>query len=498
MRSLWAGDLLALLAGLLTPVAYAPFDFYPVSVLTVALLFLVWRGRTPRQALRSGWLFGIGMFGAGVYWVYISIYVYGHAPLAAAIGATMLLVAYLALYPAVLGYVVNRWWSSGPALGLVVILPAGWTLLEWVRGWLLTGFPWLDLGYSQLDGPLAGLAPLGGGYCVSWATAMSAGLLAYIVIARDRGRWWALAAAIGLWTGAYGLTHINWTTPLGKPLRVSLVQGNIPQNVKWDPRRQMATLERYIDLTAGHWNSALIVWPETAIPAFYYQVKDSFVPQLRALARRHHAELLTGVPVLNWRTGKYFNAVVSIGKYHGFYFKQHLVPFGEYLPLRHVLGHLLDFMPIPMADFSAGKPDQPLLRVRGYPVGVSICYEIAFSSIIRKTLPAAAWLVTVSDDAWFGNSLAPHQLLDMARMRALETGRYLVRAANTGISAVIGPKGQVLQRGPQFKEAVIDGSIVPMRGATPYVRMGSGPLMGLALVVLLGAGRMGRRWASRG
>ncbi len=481
--------------GLLMPLAYAPFDFYPLPVIALAVLFLVWQGRTPRPALRVGWLFGAGMFGGGVYWVYISVYVYGHAALAAAIGVTMLLVAYLALFPAVLGYAVSRWCPRGPAVRLLLVLPAAWMLLEWIRGWLFTGFPWLDLGYSQLDGPLGGLAPVIGVYGVSWATALSAGLLAFMLSTRGRWRWGAVAVV--LWIAGYGLGRVDWTAPAGAPLQVSLVQGNVPQNIKWDPKQQVATIERYIDLTAGHWNSALVVWPETAIPAFYYQVKDSFVPQIRTEAERHHAELLTGVPVLNRQSWKYYNAVVGIGKSQGFYYKQHLVPFGEYLPLRDVLGHLLDFMPVPMSDFSAGGPDQPLLRVRGYGVGVSICYEIAFSAIIRQTVPAAAWLVTVSDDAWFGNSLAPHQLLEMARMRARETGRYLLRATNTGISAVIGPKGQVLHRGPQFKEAVIDGTIVPMQGATPYVRMGNGPLAGAAFAVLAGVAWRRRRGGRR-
>ncbi|MEJ2643431.1 MAG: apolipoprotein N-acyltransferase [Gammaproteobacteria bacterium] len=491
------GDFVVLLAGLLMPLAYAPFDFYPLPLAALAVLFLVWDGRSPRQALRAGWLFGAGMFGAGVYWVYISVYVYGHAPLGAAIGVTLLLVAYLALFPAALGYGVSRWFPGGSGSRLLLVLPAGWMLLEWVRGWLFTGFPWLDLGYSQLDGPLGGLAPVAGVYGVSWATALSAGLLAFVATSRGRRRWGALTAAALLWAAAYGLGGIRWTAPTGAPLKVSLVQGNVPQNIKWDPKQQVATIERYIHLTSGHWNSALVVWPETAIPAFYYQVEDTFVPGLRDEAEQHHAELLTGVPVLDRKSWKYYNAVVAIGKSHGFYYKQHLVPFGEYLPLRDVLGHLLDFMPVPMSDFSAGRPDQPLLRVRGYPVGVSICYEIAFNSIIRQTVPAAAWLVTVSDDAWFGNSLAPHQLLEMARMRARETGRYLLRATNTGISAIIGPAGRVLKRGPQFKEAVIDGTIVPLKGATPYVRMGNGPLMGAAFAALIGAAWWRRRRGTR-
>ncbi|HKK13713.1 MAG TPA: apolipoprotein N-acyltransferase [Gammaproteobacteria bacterium] len=485
--------LAALLAGAVVPLAFAPFDIYLVAPLALAVLFVLWHRQSPRQAFASGWLFGVGMFGAGVYWVFISVYEFGHAPLAAALVVVVLLVAYLALYPALLGYGAARWASGMPVWRFLAVLPAGWMILAWVRGWLMTGFPWLDLGYSQIDAPLGGLAPVLGVYGVSWATALTAGGVALAVLCPGRRRWVGLAAPAALWAVAAALGPVQWTTPRGTPLTASLVQGNIPQELKWEPSRQVATLEKYLDLTRGHWGSDVVVWPETAIPAFYSQVRDSYIPRLKTLARRHDAELLTGVPVLDRRRERYYNAVVSIGRSHGFYFKQHLVPFGEYLPLRDLLGRLLEFMPVPMSDFSAGGPDQPLLKAHGYPVGVSVCYEVAFTGLIRRDLPAAAFLVNVSNDGWFGHSLAPHQHLEMARMRARETGRFLLRATNTGISAIIGPRGRILSRAPQFQAAVLSGRIVPLGGATPYVRLGTGPVVAAACLVALAGLWRGRR-----
>ncbi|MBI5462551.1 MAG: apolipoprotein N-acyltransferase [Gammaproteobacteria bacterium] len=488
----------AFLLGASVPLAFAPFEVFPLAVLAPALWFLLLRDTAPAVALRRGFAFGLGMFGAGVSWVYISIHYFGHSPLPAALGVMLLLVAYMSVFPAALAYVGARRRVHGARVFLL-LLPAGWALAEWLRSWLFTGFAWLNLGYTQIDSPLAGYAPVLGVYGVSWLTALSAGLLAWALSTAGRARWLGPVLLALLWLGGAQLKHYAWTQVAGAPLRVSLIQGNIPQDEKWDPAQQVATLEKYLNLTRGEWSEQgrerldLVIWPETAIPAFQHQVADNFLAPLTEEARRVGTDLLTGIPVLDRERWEYYNAVIGIGQDEGAYYKHHLVPFGEYLPLRKILGTLLQVMPLPVADFSAGKLGQPLVRAAGYPVGISICYEIIFGEEIIAQLPQAAFLVNVSNDAWFGDSLAPHQHLEMARMRALETGRYLLRATNTGITAIIGPDGTLRERGPQFETTVVRGSIEPRKGSTPYVRWGNWPVViGATLVVPVAVFRRAR------
>ena len=480
--------LAALLLGAAVPFAYAPFGYALLAIIAPALFLLLSAGRPPRNAFALGYAFGFGMFGVGVNWVYISIHYYGHSPLPAAIAVMLLLVAFLALFPALLALLAARVRCS-EAHRWLLLWPAGWILSEWVRSWIFTGFPWLALGYSQIDSPLAGYAPVMGVYGISGLAILSAGLFVWALRARRQARWLGPLVLMILWFGGDRLSLIAWTQATGAPLHVSLIQGNIPQEDKWEPAQQVATLERYVALTRSEWQGEpkadLVIWPETAIPAFQHQVQEDFILPLQDEARAAGSDLLTGVPVLDQEAWEYYNAVISLGSTPGVYFKHHLVPFGEYLPLRRWFGALLQVMPLPVADFSAGALEQPPLQAAGHPVGVSICYEIVFGEEIISKLPAAAFLVNVSNDAWFGDSLAPHQHLEMARMRARETGRYLLRATNTGISAILGPDGRVIERGPQFETVVVRGVIEPYAGATPYVRFGNLPAMIVALTALL-------------
>lgn len=479
--------LAALALGAAVPFAYAPFGYFLLAIIAPALLLMLVAERAPRSAFALGYAFGFGMFGVGVNWVYISIHYYGHSPLPAAIAVMLLLVAFLALFPAVLALLAARA-RCGEAQRWLLIWPAGWLVSEWVRSWIFTGFPWLALGYSQIDSPLSGYAPVVGVYGIGGLTLLSAGMLVWAVRARKRARWIGPLLLALIWFGGERLQQIPWTQAAGDALRVSLIQGNIPQEDKWEPKQQVATLERYVAMTRNEWQGAnkadLVVWPETAIPAFQHQVQDDFILPLQDEARAAGSDLLTGVPVLDQEAWEYYNAVISLGQTPGAYYKHHLVPFGEYLPLRRWFGALLQVMPLPVADFSAGALTQPPLEAAGHMVGVSICYEIVFGEEIISKLPAAAFLVNVSNDAWFGDSLAPHQHLEMARMRAAETGRYLLRATNTGISAILGPDGRIIERGPQFQQAVVRGVIEPYRGATPYVQFGNWPALILAFVAL--------------
>jgi apolipoprotein N-acyltransferase len=480
------GGIIVLLAGALGVAAFAPLGWYPLAFLSLAILFNQWLSDTPRQALRHGALFGLGYFGAGVSWVFVSVHTYGHvaAPVAALVTAA--LVIYLSVYPALLGYCLTRFLAASALTLRLVGFAAGWIFSEWLRGWLFTGFPWLTVGSSQIDSALAGYAPVAGVYGTGLAAALTAALL--VAAARQQKRLPALLALAVIWAGGYLLDRVEWTRVRGAPLTVALVQGNIAQQNKWAPGNLKNTLTRYMELTFDLPPTDLVVWPETAIPAFYDQMQDSLIPQLDAELRKTHTVLLTGIPVYDVATRRYYNAVVSLGEEHRFYYKQHLVPFGEYLPLREVIGDSLDALAVPNADFSSGGANQPLLIAHGYPVATSICFEVAFAEEIRRDMPQAALMVNVSNDGWFGNSLAPHQHLEMARLRAKETGRPMLRATNTGISAIIDHTGRVVARSPQFEEAVVSGTVTPRQGATPYVLLGNGPVVILTVLCVVGVG----------
>ena len=496
----WLISLLALVAGAGLPLAFAPFELAPLAILLPALWLALLPAQRPRRGFGLGYLFGLGAFGVGVSWVHISIHEFGGTPLVVALLVAALLVAFLALFPALAAWLTVRLTPAAGWPRYLLAAPAAWVLTEWLRGWLFTGFPWLLAGYSQLDTPLAGYAPVLGVYGVGLLLLVTAGALAAgIRTRRNVLRAAVLGLVTALWLGGALLQRHDWTRPVGEPLQTSLIQGNIAQDRKWQEAWQQATLARYLELSRQEWSDPqrrvdLVIWPETAIPAFYHQIEGGFLQQLRRESRQADSELLVGIPVLEREHWAYYNAVMRVGDAEAFYFKRHLVPFGEYLPLREWLGTLLQVMPLPVADFSAGSADQTLLRVGRHPVGVSICYEIIFGGELLATLPEAQLLVNVSNDAWFGDSLAPHQHLQMARMRALETGRELLRSTNTGISAVIDHRGRVRTRGPQFEVAVIRAPVQPREGATPYVQRGDLPVLLLVAGMLLLGYKTGARF----
>lgn len=482
-------------AGAATVLSFAPFGLAPVPVLTLALLYQTLRGQTPRTALLLGWLFGLGLFGCGVFWIRISLNEFGNLPAPVANLLMVLLVALLALFYALAGGLI-RWLQppagQSPWVGPLLVLPGVWVLLEWVRGWLFTGFPWLILGTGQVAAPLGGLAPVLGVFGVGLAVALSAGLLWGVWQWRGRARQTAGAALVGVWLLGLILWPVPWTRPLGAPIAASVVQGNVEQSLKWAPDGLLPTLEIYLGLTRDVLGSALIVWPETAIPEFLHHPEvQTMVARLGEGARAAGSEVVIGVPALD-PDGRYYNALVSIGSASDRYDKRHLVPFGEYLPFKRYLGPLIDWFEVPMSDFSRGRAARPLLQVGPHLVGASICYEDVFPDQVREALPEAAWLINVSNDAWFGDSLAPHQHLEFARMRAVENGRDLVRATNTGVSAIIDHRGRVHGRLPLFERGTLTRPIQPRVGATPFSRLGSAPAVALALLMLLAALRLRR------
>ena len=304
-----------------------------------------------------------------------------------------------------------------------------------------------------------------------------------LVIGRRR---WAYAVALALlWGGGWLAGLVTWSEPVGGRREVVLVQGNVPQHLKWLPEQRQRTMDLYLSLSRKHWGADLVIWPETAVPAFFH-VAEPLLQQVRDEALEHGTELLVGIPVKDLGSGRYYNSVVTLGEQSGVYRKRHLVPFGEFLPFVDILGPIVDFMKIPMSEFSPGPRSQPLLSAGGLRVGVSFCYEDGFGEEVIEALPDATVLVNVSNDAWFGDSIAPAQHLQMARMRAIETGRYLLRATNTGISAIIGPGGEVLAQSPQFESHALRGSVQGMQGMTPYAFVGNWGIV-LILTAALGA-----------
>jgi apolipoprotein N-acyltransferase len=496
MRSLFSSWLrfpLFLLCGALGVLSFAPFEAPLLLPVGQAVLFAHLYHVDSRQGFLSGYAYGLGLMGAGVSWLQISLVQFAGVNLWMSIAYTLAFIAFVALYYALAGWLIARLSHSRRVVGLLLISPAIWVLLEWLRGWLLTGFPWLATGYAMIDTPLSGYAVVMGVYGVSWIAALLAGLLALITFSHlPHRRLWA-ALAVVLFMGGWGLRQISWSERSGEPFQVSLIQANIEQQYKWDVRHFGRTMTQYLNLTDKHWESDLIIWPETAVSAYEHSVRPYYLDPLEEEAKEHGSEILLGVPVMQVKSKRYFNTVMNLGGEGGYYAKRHLVPFGEYAPFRSLLKPFVDALGVPMSDFAPGAAERPLLRVLGHQAGMSICYEDAFGSEMIEALPDAAFLVNVTNDGWFGDSFAPYQHLVMARMRALEDARYLLRSTNTGVSAVIGPDGGVRMSAPMFEEHVLTSQVEPLKGATPYVRVGNWLIVGLLLLIVTVASISQRR-----
>jgi apolipoprotein N-acyltransferase len=381
--------------------------------------------------------------------------------------------------------VVHYFQRTRLTIKLLLIIPSLWVLFEWVRNWLFTGFPWILLGYSHVDGPLAGFGPVLGVYGVSWLIMFTAGLLVLSVLERGKRRYYYVVMIVGVFAVGLLVGQIHWTRPFDGVLKVSLIQGNIAQDVKWHPNQRRPTIDLYTRLTREHWDSDLIIWPETALPLYYHQA-EGMLERLGKEARDNRSDLLIGLPVIDFSNGKhYYNSMISLGTKTDFYHKRHLVPFGEYIPLKSILGNVLGFFQVPLADFSSGPADKSYLQVAGVKAGISICYEDVFGEEVIRALPEANILVNVSNDAWFGDSFAPHQHLQKARMRAIETGRPMLRATNNGISALIDDKGRLISVSPQFEEYVLSGEVQPMTGSTPFSLYGNWVVLGFCVFLLV-------------
>jgi apolipoprotein N-acyltransferase len=476
--------------------AYAPLGWFPLLWLTLGGLFgLLGLATTAREGARLGAAFGFGLFLAGVSWVYVSLSVFGGMPAPLAGLATFLFCAVLTVFPMLVGALFVRFAPAG-WLRRALLFAALWVLAEWLRGWLFTGFPWLAVGYAQAPpSPLAGFAPVFGVYGVSLLSALLGALLCAVLNGRFTGQALSSQRAPWLAVGALLLTggllsEVRWTEVRGAPLSVALLQGNVPQDMKWRPEKFTDSLRTYYRLALEH-PAQLTVLPETALPAFLDQVPGEYLDELKKLALRRQGDLLFGIALADVAGGQahYANAAVSLGvSAPQTYRKSHLVPFGEFVPAG--FAWFLSLAHIPMSDFTPGASRQAPMRLAGQQVGANICYEDAFGEEIIRVLPEASLLVNLSNVAWFGDSLAPAQHLQIAQMRALETGRMMLRATNTGMTAIVGADGRVQAVLPPFTRGALVGEVRGYAGSTPFVRWGNWPVIILALSL---AGLAGRR-----
>jgi apolipoprotein N-acyltransferase len=465
------------LAGAATVLAFAPAGVFPLAAATFAYLIHLWIQAPPRLCFWRGFWFGFGLYLAGVSWVYVSLHTFGGMPLPLAGIATVGYCAFLALFPAAAGWLQARI----PASNLVracLLIPSAWVLFEWTLDWIFTGFPWMAIGYASVGWPLQGYAPFGGVYLLSFATVALAGLLWLVVHGQRKAECvMVIVAILGL---GQALHAVQWTKPSGEPIRVALLQGNIEQEMKFSPQRYAGIFDSYARL-AESTGAKLIVLPETALPRFYHRVDPAELARLEAAARSNGGDLLLGVPYA--QDENYYNSVLTLGvspqqSYH----KRHLVPFGEFIPPG--FGWVLEILHIPMSDFGRGSAGQPPLKVAGQRVAVNICYEDVFGEEIAQRAAEATLLVNMSNVAWFGDSLAPAQHLQIARLRALETGRMHLTATNTGITAAIDRDGRVLGRLPQFAEARLEVAAQGYEGMTPYLHLYDWPIVLFSLLWL--------------
>ncbi len=473
--------------GVATVGGFAPFYLFPLPVLTLALLLAAIERRLQSgPAFKLGYAFGLGYFLAGVSWVYVSLHDFGAMPAPVAVAVTLLFCAYLALFPALAALAAAQFASA--RLRRLLVFPGAWIFLEWIRGWLFTGFPWLAIGYSQAPASwLAGIAPVLGLYGVGLATVASAGFTVHTLPSGwRRPAWRPLAALLVLWAGAGALRSVEWTQPVGDSVRVSLLQGNVAQNLKWRPEQVLTTLRLYDDMIRAS-SAQLIILPETALPLFLHEVPQAFLVGIAEHARKAGADVLIGLPERG-EGRAYYNSVISIGASDTqAYRKSHLVPFGEFIPLRPLLAPIVESLAIPLTDFARGSIAQRPLAVAGQRVAINICYEDAFGEEIIRQLPEATLLVNVSNVAWFGDSIAPMQHLQIAQMRALETGRPMLRATNTGMTAAIDVDGNVTAAAATFKTTAVETTVRGYTGSTPYVRLGNVLAIGGAALMMLAA-----------
>lgn len=489
------------IAGALQTLALSPYDFWVTSL--VSLVMFLWLTKaldpkanlTPRSAFYQGWLLGFGLFASGASWVYVSINTYGNAPPLLAGFLTLIFVAGLGLFHGLMFWLYAHLKDRLPIVN-AALFSALWVANDLFRSVFLTGFPWLFIGDSQLEGPLSGWLPVIGTYGATFILSFTAAIALALNYERTRSSAIIVFTLIAaLWLPGIMLQDKAWTRDTGERLEVALIQLNIPQELKWKRSQRPKTIALLQDITEKHLDKDVVFWPETALPIFY----NSAQPLLRQFgnkAEQTNTSIVTGIPYRGWdsetESAVIHNSVIAIGNGEGIYHKQKLVPFGEYVPMQEVLRGLIAFFDLPMSDFRKGKPDQEMLRTKGYHVSPFICYEVVYPDFVAERSRNADYLLTISNDSWFGASIGPLQHLQLARIRALENGRFMVRATNNGVTAIISNRGEIVTEIPQFTQGTLEGSVSIFEGTTPFSSLGSMPVKILAGTLLLTG--IFRRW----
>ena len=485
---------LSFVSGLALVFAYAPYNHWWVSFIALSCWGSLLYRQSPKQAAQRSYFFGLGWFGAGISWVHVSIDQFGGLPLIASLGLMALLCAYLALFPALAGYLSARC-STHRQLNLL-LFPSIWMLTEWLRGWLLTGFPWLSIGYSQLNSPLASLAPIIGEVGISFVMLVLVACALQLYFKQQTKVALTLLATCVI--GVVASQQFTFVTPTGETKSVALVQGNIAQELKWAPEQEWPSMLKYLDLTRANYDADLIVWPESAIPKIE-PLAGEFLDMANSAAALNNTAIVTGIINYNFESKQYFNSLIVLGKENasdtnGSYFypnanrfyKYHLLPIGEFVPLQEWLRPIAPFFNLPMSSFTRGDYVQPNLMANGISITPLICFEIAFPEQLHANFKADTdILLTVSNDAWFGTSHGPHQHMEIAQMRALEFGRPLVRSTNTGVTAAVDHHGQFIARIPQFEEQVLKADVQLVKGYTPFSQYQRYPTFILAFALFL-------------
>ncbi len=483
------------MAGLLYPLAFAPYNQAWLVIVSLAVLWWLVRDASPKQNFQLGFIFGAGQFGLGVSWVYVSMATFGGTNAVVSSLMTGVFIAVLALFPALTCWLtarLSRKHHNGLSPYLFIV---SWLLFDWIRGWLLSGFPWLYAGYAAIDNPLANLAAYGGVQLVTLAVVCTALLPDNRLVAQKRF-WPITGLTIGLWLAAWLLPTTPGVKPVGHPQPVALVQANIHVTVKWDPEHQKKTREIYHQLTQTIANKqSLVLWSESSLTEFYRSRKAWLEEQAAPFAAAG-GSLIAGLPRFEMSVlghPRFYNSLIVVSGGKGIYNKQKLVPFGEYVPFGNIIRGLVPFFNLPMSSFTAGGPHQANLQIQnGVNIAPFVCYDILYPRLVARQARGSNVLVEVSDDAWFGDSAGPWQHLQMARMRAIETGRYLLRDTNTGITAIVNAQGDVIASLPQFQRDILTGMYQPMQGQTPYMSWGRWILPLLCVLLLLISRLIGR------
>lgn len=474
-----------LIAGAVVPLSLAPFHLWYLAPFCIAALLFALQNTDAKTLLLRSWYFGSGLFGSGASWVYVSIHEYGYAPVPLAALLTALFVIGLGFVFALPFWLYGKFFQSH-RLSVLITFPALWVLGEWLRSWLLTGFPWLYLGYAHVNTPLAGWIPVSGVYGASWIVVFSGASLFCLLHNR---KFYPLCITALLFASGYGLQQVQWTQlDTSQPISVGIVQPNFSLHDKWNPEKRPDIRRTLVTLSEPLWPADIILWPEAALPELFHEAMP-FLQLLDNAGKHNQTTLITGVLTYDTTNSTYanpviYNSAVALGSGSGLYNKVRLVPFGEYVPLEHWLRGLIYFLDLPTSHMSPGAELQPSLRAGDYRVAPFICYEIVYPDLVAHNSHDTDFLITISNDSWFGDSLGPQQHLQMAQVRALETGRYIIRGTNDGISAIINPQGKLQQTSTRFKQQTLTGNIYSAKGNTPFMLAGSLPLMLLMLGVL--------------